>query len=233
MMARVLLVLLGSAPALAQELSVDAGVLNVSVRSVARHETEPLGPTDNPSWALPAHARLEMEGPRLGTLEAVDIAAWKRTLAGVKGATDGCITRPLAALRKSLDQKDGAVTPAALVGCPDASPAFLLFATRVRFERGVGWLVLTQWMIENVSPSNRGLEWHFQGLTSDGKTFVTASIPARADGFPETEGELVSNAEAERLVQQATKLLMVKGPAALQPSQAEVTAVLRTVKVSK
>jgi hypothetical protein len=223
-----LLLVLWSFPVCAQVLTVDAGVLNVAVKRVSGMSVDPLGPADNPSWALPEHPRVDFIGARLGTLEAVDLAPWKAHLAAVKGAAAGCVTKPVESLRKSLSSKNG-TPPTTFVGCRDASAAFVLSPTQVRFQGGSGWLVLTQWMIENVSPSNRGLEWHFQGLTSDGKTFVTASLPARARGFIEDEGTLLDNAAEKRRVEAAVKLLQNLGPGAVEPTREDVITVLQSV----
>jgi hypothetical protein len=88
-------------------------------------------------------------------------------------------------------------------------------------------------MIEPVLPSNRALRLHFEGLTTDGRTWVHLSLPVRAEGFPDDEGELECDAKKyDARVAERVKLLRQLGEKSLRPSFVEVEAMLRGLSVS-
>lgn len=228
--------LLGSSLASAQTVTLDAGVLGASVAVAPRVDVEPLDPSAKPSWVLPAHTELVVTKPgavRQGRVDVVSLEAWQRLLAKAPSARRSCLASPLKALTQSLRTPGGQLTEKALLGCPDASAGFLLFPTRVRFEGGEGWLFLTAWFIEPVHLSNRLLEWNFQGLTADGSTWVSVSIPASVNALPEDDGSaLLSTSQARRSHAEAARFLTTMGPARIQPPLEEVRRFVESMSVA-
>jgi hypothetical protein len=185
---------------------------------------------------MPSHPSAELglaSRNERGRLHVIDVEAWKKHFAAGPKELQACVTAPLAALQRSLAAPRGALSANALLGCEDGTPAFLLWAKKVNFSGGAGWLYVTQWMFEAVLPSNRRLAIEFQGVTTDGEQFVVLTLPAHADGFTEDEGQLEFDRRAyERRSKERTQQLQQLGARSLSPSLDEVERVLRTLQIS-
>jgi hypothetical protein len=230
MLRRLALLSLLACSASAQTFALDGGALFTLVPR-PDGDAAPFVKGDKPSFALPAHAQADLKPA--GWLHVVDLAAWKKFFAASPGDLKGCVTRPLQVLQASLKSPQGKATEGMALACEDAHQAFLLWPRKVTFNGGSGWLYLTQWMIEAVLPSNRGLVLHFEGLTSDGKTWVQLTLPVRVEGFPDDEGDLIADEKKlDAALAGRIKQLQTLGPAAVKPSLDDVEAVLRTMQIS-
>jgi hypothetical protein len=85
-------------------------------------------------------------------------------------------------------------------GCHGSMPflpfklACQAFATRVnyvKFKGGRGVLFLTQWDTETKQVANPYLEFAFQGITDDGKTYISAEFPVSAAFLPNDDAPAV------------------------------------------
>lgn len=66
----------------------------------------------------------------------------------------------------------------------DATQAFHAHVSYVDFKNGAGIIFLTQYNIEPSLINNQGLFYTFQGLTNDGKYYVSATFPVSAPFLP-------------------------------------------------
>jgi hypothetical protein len=71
----------------------------------------------------------------------------------------------------------------------DASQSFQVKVKNSKFKNGSGIFFLTHWSTEVALISNNHLRYIFEGLTSDGKYYVLAEMPARVDFLPEDSPE--------------------------------------------
>ncbi|MFT3709004.1 MAG: hypothetical protein QM817_15255 [Archangium sp.] len=230
MFRRLALLSLLSLSASAQTFTLDGGAV-FTVVPRPTEKVEPFEKGNKPSFAVPSHASADLK-PQ-GWLHVVDLAEWKNFFAASPGDLKACVTEPLKALQQSLKAKAAVPAAGMALACEDAHQDFLLFPRKVTFNGGTGWLYLTQWMIEAVLPSNRGIALHFEGVTSDGKTWVQLTLPVRVEGFPDDEGELMNDDKKLRpLIDARIKQLKDLGPSAVKPSIDEVEAVLKTMQIS-
>jgi len=71
----------------------------------------------------------------------------------------------------------------------DASDDFYVKVRDFDFPSGNGIIFVTRWVIENDLISNRNLVYRFEGITSDGKFYVTAETPVSVSFLPDAEPE--------------------------------------------
>lgn len=194
---RTALLLLLTLPAAA--LAADAKDLTPGEPEAAAEET--FEATNKPSGMMPAHTRIKF--PK-GAIDLVNIAAWEKLFEVEPKTAKGCVTDPIAAFKKLLKSK--ALPPkdkeVPFASCPDASQSFVVQPRRVKFKGGEGLLWVTEFSIEPVLPSNTTLEAVFQGLTTDGKTWVGGAFKLEAKGLRADGGELVKDGKA--LMKQVT-----------------------------
>ena len=95
--------------------------------------------------------------------------------------------RPTAATLNSQMVKareDKTDDPLPFIPMFSAGHAFVAHIRYVKFKQGNGILFLTQWVTETEQISNEGLEYAFQGITEDGKHYVSAEFPVEATFLP-------------------------------------------------
>ena len=63
---------------------------------------------------------------------------------------------------------------------PDGYYAFRAHASFIRFANGVGVVFLTQGQQDEMPVNNQNLSYEFQGMTDDGRFYVTAEFPVAA-----------------------------------------------------
>jgi hypothetical protein len=135
------LVTLAAGAAGGQTFTLDGGAM-FTVVTHRDADVEPFEDGNKPSFSMPAHAWAELKPG--GWLHVVDLEAWKKHFAASKPALEGCVTKPLRALERSLRAPGGQPGDDVPLGCEDASPAFFLWARKASFGGGRGWLFVTE-----------------------------------------------------------------------------------------
>jgi hypothetical protein len=149
-------------------------------------------PDEIPDYVAPRHVRFEFElGHESGNArievypldEFPGVCSVSRELAeGMKEEIEG--------LRKVLKdpsyRRDGQIPH---LPFRQASDTFYVNVRKFDFQNGNGILFITHWMHGVELVSNRSLIYRFEGITADGKYYVTAETPISVDFLPDTSPE--------------------------------------------
>ncbi len=94
-----------------------------------------------------------------------------------------------AALRKLLDSKtSGKLKDIPFMPWADASPAFEIKQKQVHFKNGTAIRFVTEYLIEPDVIDNARLLYVAQGLTTDGKWYVSVQSPMKTSSLPQQTG---------------------------------------------
>ena len=131
----------------------------------------------------------------------------------------------------------------------DASDIFYAKVRHVSFVNGKGILFVAQWQHGVEYVSNRTLEYRFEGLTSDGKYYVTAETPIRVQFLPDESPEEMEgltwkellNADEDPAIQKKIDAYVKDiaarmeglGPADFQPRLEAFEAIIASLKVGR
>lgn len=174
----------------------------------------------------PARLRLRFDGDPLP--EAVDplqrqvivypLAAY-RALFPAGGQV--LLDERVAALRRLLSERPEFVDAEEIPVLPDAESA-QVFRARIRylrFDGGEGVAFITRYPASGASPAGP-LTWTFQGLTDDGRYWVSVFHPVHAPGLPRPGPEYTT-----------VRHLDATRPGDFRPSTDTLAAVVRTLRV--
>jgi hypothetical protein len=92
----------------------------------------------------------------------------------------------------------------------DAHQAFQAHAQYLDFQNGRGIFFLTQYVFEPTVINNQELTYIFQGLTNDGKYYVSATFPVSAPVLPDNDSE--ESSQKDRLYDSACLTCPQYGP---------------------
>lgn len=204
-----------------------------------------LDPNDKPDGVSPAHVAIQFRGNSAsahGNPRACDFPAFDRAQFRVLSVDAWQRAAPksratFAALRGVLEA--GTLAPGADVPFApfvDAFPALTEHVAFVPFGKGRGVAFLTQWMIEpdSIGPA---LAYVFQGLSTDGKTYVLGVFPVRLrDPLPPFKAPPAEAYEQSlaryRVYAAAVAQTIRKTPEqAFAPALSQVVALLHTLRL--
>ncbi|HEX6183087.1 MAG TPA: hypothetical protein VFZ44_04180 [Pyrinomonadaceae bacterium] len=145
--------------------------------------------------------------------------------------------------RRSVEFKD----EAPYLDFIDAHQSFQAHVHYLDFHGGKGLAFLTQYDIEPALVTNRGLTYVFQGLTDDGRFYVSATFPVAAHALPAEESEELfrrygldevacagcppGGARYRSYLKDISRTLGRTPPARFRPSLNTLDAMLRTLSV--
>lgn len=129
----------------------------------------------------------------------------------------------------------------------DAGQDFQVKVKHRSFHNGSGILFLTFWSTELEFPSNRQLQYIFEGLTKDEKYYIVAEMPVRVDFLPDESsdeyegyklpwGKLEDKNEMRRFAAVKRKIAdrLEKLPEdEFQPNLNELEKIISTLKIEK
>jgi hypothetical protein len=127
----------------------------------------------------------------------------------------------VSALRRLLDERPEFVDAEEIPVLPDpgVAQAFRARVHYLRFEGGAGVAFITRYTADGANPA-APLVWTFQGLTDDGRYWVSAFHPIHAPGLPKTGPAYA-----------AARQLEATHPDDFRPSLDTLAAVARTLRV--
>lgn len=116
----------------------------------------------------------------------------------------------------------------------DATQPFRSHLKRIAFADGEGFGFVTAYAIEAAPVTNRELEYTFQGLTSDGATYVSLSFPIQASILAAEEEvadwEAFARAYDGYIVETARRLDQLP-PDGFSPNLDRIEAMVRSIRV--
>lgn len=171
---------------------------NTSLSREVKAETRPSVPLekadDKPDMVSPEHICFSFVGDYASQhasafftpeLHIYPISGYKKSLAASKEQV-GQLEEGIQKLREILNDRPQFLTgeiPFLPYGI-DATQAFHAHVNYVDFKNGTGVMFLTQYNIEPSLINNQGLFYTFQGLTNDGKYYVSALFPVTVPFLP-------------------------------------------------
>ena len=231
-----------------------------ALASEVKGETVPAAPlrdpSEKPDGVAPEHVAFKLLGAYASLnershfhpeLHVYPVEDYKRAYAAAPSYVAGVeqtvreLKRALA--RRSVEFKD----EAPYLDFIDAHQSFQAHVHYLNFHGGKGLAYLTQYDIEPALVTNRGLTYVFQGLTDDGRYYVSATFPVAARALPAEESEELfrrygldevacagcppGGAPYRSYLTRISRTLGRTPPARFRPSLNTLDAMLRTLSV--
>lgn len=198
-------------------------------------------PYTNPSFGeMPSHYKYVIQDyqPAQGNLTPMILVFNADEFAAYSDLTKGMI----AALRSSNGQSQT---------LPDGILSISSFKGGVkplRLQDGYGWGCLTQIIEAQVPINNADLFFYFQGMTDDGKYYISAILPVNAsflaagsnptapvpaDGIPFPDTGTLDGTSYNNYLQSMANKLNAAAPDAFQPPLAQLDALIQSIGITK
>jgi hypothetical protein len=224
-----------------------------------RGETVPASPLEDPTFKpggnVPEHVAFKFVGPYASRsseshfnpeIHVYPVEAYKRAYAVAPQYAEA-IGRTVRDLKHALARRPASFKDEApFIDYVDAHQAFQARVRYLNFRGGRGLAFLTQYVFELTPITNRGLTYVFQGLTDDGRFYVSATFPVAAPGLPgddppELLRELYDNicatcpdygAHNRAYVRRVRRMLERTPPRRFKPSLTALDSLLTSLRVS-
>ncbi len=212
-------------------------------------ETAPAAPlvdkTDKPDGVAPAHVVITLRESYASALHRDAGSAYALPQVFVFPTSEAGDPRfdeefptmrgAVAGLGKLLLRRAGSVTQSIpFLPWADERQLFVARKRLVRFRNGRGVLFLTQYAQEEGPVSNEYLVYTFQGLTDDGRWYVSAVFPVSAPGLsapPGTAGDAAFRAGYDRYLKQTADRLNRLPAKRFVPDLGLLDGIVRSLKV--
>lgn len=213
------------------------------------HESPLQNESDKPGGEFPTHIvfTLQIKDKLIepeAKIKIMPIADYRRMYAISKGYTEA-FDKNLDNLRKVLiDKKFRVKNEIPFIDFYDAHQTFEAKVRLFSFQSGKGILFLSQINQETLLVNNKLLTYYFQGITTDGKNYVTAELPVSVSFLPDSsdvfefEGYKLccpytkdSIKEYEKYISKITKRLENLPPNEFEPNLDELEKIISTLKI--
>jgi hypothetical protein len=196
--------------------------------------------------AQPEHFELTLEGYALGDrFHQPKITVYD---AETYSALQPAVATTLERLRAAANAPQGPFSPEQMPHVPffNAGQVFAAQMKSVPFQNGQGLRMVTQYAQAFVTVNNNELFYHFQGLSSDGKSYIIAILPLThpllPEGFqydaPVPPGGLAApdindpNADWGAYYSSVAAVLEDAAPDAFTPSLAQLDALIASIQTA-
>lgn len=165
---------------------------NVKAETVTQHHLERAD--EKPDSATPRHVSFHLEGSYAEghrssffdspAIHVYPLSDYKRVLAASKQYVEE-LDRDVQSLKRILTDRPSHIEGTIpVLPWIDAVQTIRAHVRYVQFRNGRGITFLTQYNIEPAIVNNDGLAYLFQGLTDDGRYYISATFPVSAPDLP-------------------------------------------------